>query len=192
MDEKTAGQITHILRRWKRGDEDAADQLFPLVYGELRAVAAAYLARERSDHTLQPTALVHESYLRLAKVVDLDAVDRSHFFAVAARTMRRILVDHARQQVANRRVGAHRKLPLSEEALGRLDDPAQILSIHDALGDLERERPRAAKLVEFRFFAGFSESEAAELMSLSRATATREWRFAKLWLFDYLNTRASP
>ena len=192
MDEKTAGQITHILRRWKRGDEDAADQLFPLVYGELRAVAAAYLARERSDHTLQPTALVHESYLRLAKVVDLDAVDRSHFFAVAARTMRRILVDHARQQVANRRVGAHRKLPLSEEALGRLDDPAQILSIHDALGDLERERPRAAKLVEFRFFAGFSESEAAELMSLLRATATREWRFAKLWLFDYLNTRASP
>ena len=181
------GDVTLLLGRWREGDDQAFDLLLPLVYGQLRQMAQRYLARERSDHTLQATALVHEAYLRLQKVAHLDTKDRSHFLAVASRAMRRILVDHARAQMAEKRVGAGRKLPLEEEIVGSHSKPAEIIRVHEALPDLEKEHERAAQLVELRFFGGLSETEAAETLGLSRATASRDWRFARLWLHNYLS-----
>ena len=187
LDSAEIGDVTMLLGRWREGDEQAFDQLLPLVYGQLRQMAQRYLARERSDHTLQATALVHEAYLRLQKVAHLDTKDRSHFLAVASRAMRRILVDHARAQMAEKRVGAGRKLPLEEEIVGSHSKPAEIIKVHEALPDLEKEHERAAQLVELRFFGGLSETEAAETLGLSRATASRDWRFARLWLHNYLS-----
>ena len=191
LDSAEIGDVTMLLGRWREGDEQAFDQLLPLVYGQLRQMAQRYLARERSDHTLQATALVHEAYLRLQKVAHLDTKDRSHFLAVASRAMRRILVDHARAQMAEKRVGAGRKLPLEEEIVGSHSKPAEIIRVHEALPDLEKEHERAAQLVELRFFGGLSETEAAETLGLSRATASRDWRFARLWLHNYLSAPAS-
>ncbi|MEM7587732.1 MAG: ECF-type sigma factor [Acidobacteriota bacterium] len=179
--------MTQLLARWKAGDEDAFAQLLPLVYRDLRAVAAKYLSRERAGHSLQATELVHEAYLRLAQVSALDAHDRLHFFTVAARAMRRILVDHARKQQAHKRVGAHRRISLEELTVGELEAPGDLLEIDSALAELEKRHPRPAQLVELRFFAGLSESETAEMLGVSRATATRDWRFARLWLFQFLN-----
>ena len=190
MDPGKAGEVTRLLARWKGGDSGAFDELLPFVYGELRDLADRYLARERAGHTLEPTALVHEAYLRLSKVAQLDTEDRSHFYAVAARTMRRILVDHARQQRADMRVGAHQKEPLTGLMLGFGEEPVDILDVHAGLEQLEKRQPRAARLVELRFFAGMSESEAATALGSSRATITRDWRFAKLWLYDYLHSSA--
>ena len=180
--ESEPGEVTQLLERWRDGDEGAFDRLLPLVYRDLHRAAGAYLRRERPEHTLQTTDLVHEAYLRLAGVKALETRDRSHFFAVAARAMRRILVDHARSQQKEKRVGAHRRRPLEEGLLVPAGTPAQVLSIHEALNDLAESHPRQAKLVELRFFGGFSESEVGEILGLSRSTLTRDWRFAKVWL----------
>ena len=186
------GEITQLLERWRKGDELAFDELLPLVYGELRQLAGSYLRRERVEHTLQPTALVHEAYLRLGNTAKLDVRDRSHFFAVAARAMRRILVDHARSQRADKRVGAHLKLPLKEAAGMTSNTPEHIIAIHEALDDLARTHERCAKLVELRFFGGLSEEEASEVLTLSRSTVSREWRFAKLWLSHRIQGSENP
>ena len=175
-------EVTQLLRLWRRGDEGAFDRLLPMVYHELRRTAAAYLNRERVGHSLMATDLVHEAYLRLAGAEKLDTRDRSHFFAVAARAMRRILVDHARSQKSEKRVGAHRRLPLEEAAYLPADAPSQVLAVHAALEELATTHERQAKLVELRFFGGFSEAEAAEILGLSRATVSRDWRFARVWL----------
>jgi RNA polymerase sigma factor (TIGR02999 family) len=181
------GEVTQLLASWRDGDSDAFDRLLPLVYDELHRSAAAYLRRERSDHTLQATALVHEAYLRLANVEELDAHDRFHFYAVAARAMRRILVDHARSQQREKRVGAHRRLPLEEAAcVPQGHSPDQVIAVHGALQELANSHPRQARLVELRFFGGFSEDEAAEILGVSRATLTRDWRFARVWLYRHL------
>lgn len=190
MDSK--GEVTELLESWRDGDEGAFDRLLPLVYDELRKVANAYLRRERQDHTLQTTALVHEAYIRLGNVDVLDAKDRSHFFAVAARAMRRILVDHARSQRAEKRVGAHRRLPLEEAALMPFQATDEVVEVHEALEELAKAHPRQAKLVELRFFGGLSEAEAADLLGLSRATLTRDWRFARLWLHRHISAVADP
>lgn len=180
-------EVTQLLQLWRRGDDDAFDRLLPLVYSELRRSAVGYLRKERSDHTLQATDLVHEAYLRLANVKALDTKDRSHFFAVAARAMRRILVDHARKQTKEKRVGAHRKLPLEEAGLVVGDSsPQQLIDVHEALDSLAQSHPRHAKLVELRFFGGFSETEAAEILDISRATVSRDWRFVRIWLHRFL------
>ncbi|MEM9555976.1 MAG: ECF-type sigma factor [Acidobacteriota bacterium] len=191
MNSQTASDVTEILARWKEGDTGAADDLFPLVYRELKSVASGYLARERRDHTLQTTALVHESYLRLSRVADLDARDRRHFYAVAARTMRRILIDHAREQLAAKRIAPGERVRLNQDFLGRAEEPSFLVAVHDALKALEQRHPRIARLVELRFFVGLSEAEAAALLGQSRATATRDWRFARLWLHDHLQTSES-
>jgi RNA polymerase sigma-70 factor (ECF subfamily) len=187
-DDRRLGEVTVLLKRWGEGDEAAVDELLPLVYRELREIAAAYLAQEREGHTLQGTALVHEAYLRLAQAQALDVKDRLHFFAIAARTMRRILVDHARSQLADKRVGAHRRLPLDEARLLAGDSSEQVLEIHEVLDELKARHPRQGKLVELRFFGGLSEEQAAQILEVSRATLTRDWRFARLWLFRRLTS----
>jgi RNA polymerase sigma factor (TIGR02999 family) len=162
------------------------EDLLPLVYDDLRAVAAGYLAHERPDHTLQATELVHEAYLRLASVVRLDARDRAHFFTVAARAMRRILVDHARGVKTLKRAGTERRMPLDAVDLQAPRTPDEVLELHEALLVLGGREPRVADLIELRFFGGLSESEAADVLGVSRATTTRDWKFARLWLIDYL------
>ena len=177
------GEVTKLLELWRGGEEGAFDRLLPLVYDELRQVAAAYMRRERPGHTMQTTALIHEAYMRLADVQSLDVNDRSHFFAVAARAMRRILVDHARSQQSAKRVGAHRRLPLEEAVAMPADNPpGHVIAVHEALEKLAAVHPRQAQLVEMRFFGGFSEDEVSEILELSRSTMTRDWRFARQWL----------
>ncbi len=183
---ENAGEITQLLELWSDGDEGAFDRLLPVVYQELHKLAAAYLRRERTDHTLQATALVNEVYLRLSEVKSLDAKGRSHFFAVAARAMRRILVDHARSQKRDKRVGAHLRQPLEEAILVSSSAPDHVIAVHEALEELGRSYPRHAELVELRFFGGFSETEAAEILEVSRSTLSRDWRFARLWLYRHL------
>lgn len=181
-----ASEITVLLGHWRDGDSAAFDQLLPLVYDDLRRMASKALVSERPDHTLLPTDLVHEAYLRLARTSNLDTRDRSHFFSVAARAMRRILIDHARRQLAQRRVGAQQKVPLDEVLHGPLE-AHRVLGVDEALKALGVRYPRAAQLVELRFFGGFSESESAEILGISRPTATRDWRFARLWLLEHLD-----
>lgn len=182
------GEVTQLLERWRNGDEMAYDELLPLVYNELRRLANSYLRRERQGHTLEPTALVHEAYMRLDNLKQPEIKDRSHFFAIAARAMRRILVEHARSQLADKRIGAHQRLPLQEAAdlTSQTGSPDQVIAVHDALKELLRSHPRCARLVELRFFGGLSEDEAAEVLGASRATLSREWRFARLWLYRRL------
>ncbi len=175
-------EVTQLLRRWREGEGDAFDRLLPLVYDELRRTAVGYLRDERAGHTLGATDLVHEVYLRLANAQSLDATDRCHFFAVAARAMRRVLVDHARNQQRDKRVGAMRRLPLAEAAGIAAATPSEVLAVHEALQALGASHPRQARLVELRFYGGFSETEAAEVLDVSRATLSRDWRFAKVWL----------
>ena len=182
-----ANDVTTLLERWQGGDQKAFDELLPLVYEELRKVANAYLRKERQDLTLQTTDLVHEAYLRLGNLPALDTENRSHFFAIAARAMRRILVDHARLQKADKRVGAHRRRPLEEaNAAFEENDPNLVLAIHHALEELAETHPRPARLVELRFFGGLTESEAATALDTTRSTANRDWRFARLWLYRRL------
>ncbi len=175
-------EVTQLLRRWRDGEGDAFDRLLPMVYAELRRTAAGYLRSERAGHTLGATDLVHEVYLRLAKTESLDATDRSHFFAIAARAMRRLLVDQARGQRRDKRVGAHRRLPLEEAAGVAANAPGDVLAVHQALEALAASHPRQARLVELRFFGGLSESETAKVLEVSRATLSRDWRFARVWL----------
>ena len=183
------GEITVLLRSWGAGDEGAVDRLFPLVYEELRGLARSAMARERGGHTFSSTELVHEAYLRLASASSLEVKDRSHFFALAARTMRRILVDHARAQVAERRVGAHLRQPLIEaiDIAEETPAPETILAIDKVLDRLKKIRPRAGELVELRFFGGLSETEASEVLEVSRSSMARDWRFARVWLLDQLS-----
>ena len=175
------GDVTRLLAQLRGGNQEAADQLVPLVYNELRRMAGAYMQRERPGHTLQATALVHEAYMRL--VVREPAQNRAHFFAIAAHTMRQVLLDYARRRDAGKRGGAGARrvdldgeLPIAAEAL---DD---VLAIDEVLKRLEQIDPRQSRLVELRFFAGLDVEEAAEVMGVSPTTIKREWRSAKAWL----------
>jgi|SRR5215470_17734365 len=174
--------VTELLRQWNRGDQTALDKLLPVVYDELRSLAAGYLRKERRDHTLQPTALVHEAYLRLVKPSHVTWQSRAHFFGIAARIMRRILVDHARRRRAAKRQGGPFRvtLVLGERNSGERD--LDLLELDGALGRLERLDPDQARVVELRFFAGMTVEETAEALSLSPATVKREWRTAKAFL----------
>lgn len=180
-----AGSVSQLLRAWGRGDAQARDDLVPLVYQELRRRASAYLRRERPDHTLQPTALVHEAYIRLMAQRRVSWVNRAQFFALAAQLMRRILVDHARERQASKRPGGIRVT--FDERIGAVASPdCEILMLDGALRDLARLDPRQAEIVELKYFAGLSEAEVAAVLSLSRATVTREWQSARAWLYRCL------
>ncbi len=176
-------EITALLREVSEGHAPALEQLYERVYAELRIRAEAILPR--ASHTLQPTALVHESYLRVAQSSGLALEDRGHFFAVSARAMRQILVDHARAKQRLKRGGDAKRMPL-EDSL-RIDDaPIDLLELDDALDALAREDERLARVVELRFFAGLSVEETADVMGLGTATVKRDWRVARMWLLDAL------
>jgi len=178
----TTPDITALLDDWSRGNPRALDQLLPLVYEELRGIARRQLRREREGHTLQPTALVHEAYLRLVDQRQVDWRSRAHFFGVAAQVMRRILVDDARRHNAGKRGDGVQRVPIDEaiEVPGRED--ISVLALDDALGRLETVDRGLAKIVELRAFGGLTIEEAAQVLKVSASTAKREWRPAKAWL----------
>ncbi|MBN8731392.1 MAG: sigma-70 family RNA polymerase sigma factor [Acidobacteria bacterium] len=179
--------ITQLLSRWRRGDEGAFSELFPLLYGELRRLAQSYLNQENAGHTLQSTALVHEAYLRLLGQHEVDWQSRGHFFAVAAQAMRRILVDHARKQTAGKRRGAVVSL---EEGLVLGADLSHFTELDEALTRLSEMDARRAQVVEMRFFGGMSGEEIASHLAVSPATVQRDWLIARAWLYRELNPSA--
>jgi RNA polymerase sigma factor (TIGR02999 family) len=182
MSPEPAG-VSDLLRAWGQGDARAREDLMPLVYRELRRRAGAYLRDERRDHTLQPTALVHEAYVRLVGQDRITWRNRAQFFGVAAQMMRRILVDHARRHHAAKRPGAGAKVTLDDRIGAAKPYDCEILLLDQALRDLAAVEPRQAEIVELRYFGGLSEDEVATLMSISRATVTREWQTARTWLY---------
>ena len=188
--EELPPEITQLLANWSAGDADAAAHLMPAVYAELRRMARQYLLRERGDHTLQPTALVHEAYLRLANQKDAHWQNRAQFFAVAGQLMRRILVDHARAHLAEKRGGYAEKIELNEAALAPEERAANLVALDDALTELATIDPRKSRVVELRFFGGLTIEETAEAMSLNSATVRRDWTFAKAWLHRAIRGRS--
>ena len=174
--------VTGLLAAWKGGEQGALDQLVPLVYDELRRLARRYLRRERPDHTLQTTALVHEAYLRLVGSKPSDWENRVHFFAAAAQVMRHILVDHARSRQAAKRAGGYARVTLDEGAVAGGDQGVDLLAVDEALTALAALDPQQARVVELRVFGGLSVEEAAEAMGVSPRTVKREWSMAKAWL----------
>jgi RNA polymerase sigma factor (TIGR02999 family) len=184
------GDVTELLRAWTAGDPHALDKLAPLVYEDLRRMARHYL-RPGSEHTLQPTALAHEAYLRLMRARGLRCHDQAHFFAVAAQMMRRILVDAARARAAVKRQAVAGRVPFSEElpALGIRD--ANVVALDDALDALGTLDPRKARVVELRYFVGLSVQETADVLHVSPETVQRDWRLAKAWLVRHAR-RGAP
>ncbi|MBS1793471.1 MAG: sigma-70 family RNA polymerase sigma factor [Acidobacteria bacterium] len=176
-------EISLILKDWGGGKRDSADLLLSLVYDELRRIARRYLRRERSDHTLQPTALVHEAYLKLIDISDVSWQDRAHFFAVASNVMRRILVDHARARTTDKRGGDAQRIAL--EDAGEISDPPDVdlLALDEALKQLAGFDEQQSRIVELRFFGGLTVDETAHVLAVSPATVKREWTMAKAWLF---------
>jgi RNA polymerase sigma-70 factor, ECF subfamily len=185
-DSKPLEQITELLQAWGRGDQAAFDQLAPVVYAELRRLARHYMARERPDHTLQPTALVNEAYLRLLHDRPADWQGRSHFFAAASIVMRRILVDHARSRAAGKRAGGRQRVDLNEFMASPSPRIEQMLILDEALTRLAEWDSRQARLVEMIYFGGLTESEAAAVMGISERTVKRDWRAARAWLQSQL------
>lgn len=179
--------ITGLLLAWRAGEATALDQLFPLVYGELRRIAHGQLARERADHTLETTALVHESYLKLVDQTRVEWVDRAHFFAVAAQAMRRILVDYARRYHAVKRGAAPLRVSLTDANLVAEDRADFLLALDEALTELASLDERLSRVVECRFFAGLTEEETAEVLGVSARTVRRDWTKAKGWLHRALS-----
>jgi RNA polymerase sigma factor (TIGR02999 family) len=174
-------EVTQLLQRLRAGDADARDRLFPLVYEELRQVARRALRRERPDHTLRPTELVHEAFLKLG-AADGPWQDRAHFLGVAARAMRQILVDHARRRLAGKRGGGVVATTLEEVGADQGLPPEELLALDAALDRLEQRDPRLRSLVEYRFFGGLSDREIAELLQVSERTVNRDWAKARAWL----------
>jgi RNA polymerase sigma factor (TIGR02999 family) len=179
----TPGQdITQLLVAWSRGDEEALHRLMPLVYAELHRMARQHMRRENHGHTLQATALVNEVYLRLVDQKRVRWQNRAHFFGIAGRLMRRILVDHARRRRAQRRGGPAVRLAIDESLVIAREPPMDLVALDQALRNLETIDPRQGRVVELKYFAGMTIEEIAEVMSLSAATVTREWSTAKAWL----------
>ena len=176
------GQVTLLLRAMKNGDQAAAEKLLPLVYKELHRLAKSYMRRERPDHTLQPTALIHEAYLRLAHD-DVDWQSHQHFIGVAANVMRRVLVDHARAHNAEMRGGGMQRVELDEKLAISKERSTEVIALHDALNSLEALNPRRAKVVELRYFGGLSVEEIAAVLDMSPRSVKRDWALARPWLF---------
>jgi RNA polymerase sigma factor (TIGR02999 family) len=185
--------VTRILAAIEQGDPHAAEQLLPLVYDELRRLAAEKLARERPGQTLQATALVHEAYLRLVEVEKAQCWNsRGHFFGAAAEAMRRVLIDRAREKQSGKRGGKRKRVNFEEAEAVTTAPPEALLSLDEALERLNERDPIAGKLVKLRYFAGLSVQQAADMLGLSRANAYRHWTFARAWLRCELTTNGDP
>ncbi len=181
-------QITELLRGMQRGDRQASERACTLVYDELNRIAARELRRERPSHTLVTTALVHEAYMRLIGSESLPIRNRGHFFAIASQQMRRILVDYARARGAQKRDGGI-PIGLDQANVGLAPPDIDLLALHNALLELERIEPRAAQVVELRYFGGYTDKEVVEATGVSLATVRRDWEFARCWLFDRIGPR---
>ena len=187
----TAHDVTALLVEWRHGDEAAAQKLLPLVHDELRRLARRHMAGERPGHVLQATALVNEVYLRLIDIQRIQWQDRAHFFAMAARLMRRVLVDYARAQKNQKRGGGLQRVTFDRDLPVAGDMPDDLLAIDDALTLLAEHHERKSRVVELRFFGGLSVEETAESLQISQETVMRDWKFAKSWLLREL-TRHGP
>jgi RNA polymerase sigma factor (TIGR02999 family) len=179
-------QVTELLMQWKRGDQEAPQVLLPLVYDELRRLARHHLRSERSDHTLQSTALVHEAYMRMVKPGSPQLEGRRHFFALASQVMREILVDYARNRRAAKRDGGER-LTLDEAAELSGSKGVDLLALDDALNELAKMNPRQSRIVEMKFFGGLQIGEVSEVLGISSATVERDWAVARAWLYREIN-----
>jgi RNA polymerase sigma factor (TIGR02999 family) len=180
------GAVTELLRAWGGGDDDALEQLTPLVEAELRRLARAYMRRERRDHTLQPTALINEAFLRLTDARRVRWQDRAHFLGIAARLMRRVLVDHARSRGYRKRGGGAERVTLDEGLVGTMEPPVDVVALDRALEALAAVDVRKGRVIELRFFGGLSVEQTAEVLHVSADTVKRDWRLAKLWLLREL------
>jgi RNA polymerase sigma factor (TIGR02999 family) len=178
--------VTRWLRAWSHGDETALEKLTPLVYAELRQRARGLIGRERGNHSLQPTALIHEAYLRLVGSPPVDWHDRCHFYALAARLMRQVLVDHARSRGRQKRGGGTRPMAL-DETVATPQQPVNLVRLDDAMRALAEIAPRRSRVVELRYFGGFSVDEVADILEVSPQTVLRDWRLAKAWLQREMN-----
>ena len=178
---KSPAQVTSLLLAWNSGDQSAFERLAPIVYGELKRLARGYMARERGGHTLQPTDLVNEVYLKLVDVNRIQWQNRAHFFAMSARLMRRILVDFARARHARKRTAGGQQVPI-DDALAVVDPATDFVALDEALNSLAMLDARRSQVVELRFFGGLSVIETAEALDVSEDTVTRDWKVAKAWL----------
>jgi len=180
--------ITRLLKEWSDGKEQALDDLLPIIYDELRRLAHIYLRRERSDQTLQTTALVHEAYLKLVDQRSVNWQNRSHFFGIAAQAMRRILIDNARRRTAAKR-GPGKEITFDEARLGARKQDQRLITLDEALSELEQIDPQQSRIIELRYFGGMTIEETAEALHLSAATVKREWSIARAWLYRTLKAK---
>jgi RNA polymerase sigma factor (TIGR02999 family) len=185
-DAEQSRDVTELLIKWNNGDESAQAELIQVIYDELYARARAYMRHERPDHTLQPTALVNEVYLRLIKQTEIQWQNRAQFYGVAAQMMRRVLVDHARNRYAEKRGGEAIKVTIDESIDIANNEQIDLIRLDDALSELNRLDERQSRIVELKYFGGLSVEETAELLGISTATVVREWRIAKMWLYNAL------
>ena len=181
----TNGQVTQLLKAMRDGDRQAAQDLLPMVYAELHRLAQAYMRRERSDHTLQATALINEAYMRLAGE-EIDWQNRAHFIGVSAQVMRRVLVDYARAHRAEQRGGGFQRVEMQEDLAISPQTLEQVQQIDELLEKLEKEKPRQARVVELRYFGGLSFEEIATLLGVTARTAKGDWALARIWLLEHL------
>ena len=192
MSEADCSETTQLLRNWAGGDRNALEQLTPRVYEELRRMAGHFLQNERPGGTIQTTALVHEAYLKLVDVTNVDWQHRAHFFAISAQIMRRILLDQARKRNAGKRGGGAARVNLEDVAAIGSGPGPELIALDDALNALAKVDPRKAQVIELRFFAGLSVDETAEVLKVSADTVMRDWRLARAWLMAELNVPPRP
>ncbi|MBV9958072.1 MAG: sigma-70 family RNA polymerase sigma factor [Acidobacteria bacterium] len=186
MSQEPQHEVTQILHDWSEGDAEAPARLMPLVYDELRRLARSYLQRENRGHTLQPTALVHEAYLRLVDQTRVSWQNRAHFYGIAANMMRRVLVDHARRRASGKRGGSAVRLSTEDVQIPLEERAADFVALDEALEELAKFDERKSRIVELRFFGGLTDEEIAEVLGVSTRTVLRDWKTARLWLYREL------
>ena len=192
MKSRARHQITELLAEWREGKQSALDELYPLVYDELHRLARRYMSRERKDHTLQTTALINEAYVRLVDQKNVNWANRSHFFAISAQIMRRILIDHARRHAYAKRGGGAQQVSLEEVAAITPDQGRDLMRLDEALKSLAERDPRRSQVVELRYFGGLNNEEIAGVLHVSENTVTRDWNMARAWLYQQLSENATP
>lgn len=185
-------QITELLAEWREGNQSALDELYPLVYDELHRLARRYMSRERKGHTLQTTALINEAYVRMVDQKNVNWANRSHFFAISAQIMRRILIDHARRHAYAKRGGGAQQVSLEEVAALVPEQGRELMRLDEALKSLAERDPRRCQVVELRYFGGLNNEEIAGVLQVSENTVTRDWNMARAWLYQQLSENATP
>ncbi len=183
--------ITQLLAKWRDGNQSALDELYPLVYDELHRLARRYMSRERKGHTLQTTALINEAYVRLVDQKNVHWANRSHFFAISAQIMRRILIDHARRHLYAKRGGGAQQVSLEEVAAITPNASRELVRLDEALKSLAEMDPRRSQVVELRYFGGLNNEEIAGVLNISANTVTRDWNMARAWLYQQLSETAA-